>query len=113
LVEGSSNNGLSIKVVVADRPYPLKVQNSNEEELVRKAAKLVNEKINELGKNYEADKLDLLAMSSLMLATENLKNEKSVVLEGTEFDKKLSEIDVLLDSFSDDALPDGNHQNNS
>lgn len=61
---------LSIKVNIADRQYPLKIQAGDEENL-RKAAKKVNERLREYTENYAvADKLDALAMIALELATE-------------------------------------------
>lgn len=53
---------LSIKIKIADREYPMKVK-AEEEERVRKAGKLINERL----KSYRAqfgidDKQDLLSM---------------------------------------------------
>lgn len=61
---------LSIKVKIADREYPLSVS-IDEEEAVRKAAKLINDNIAKLESNYSVrDKQDLLAMTALQYATQ-------------------------------------------
>jgi len=67
---------ISIKINIADRVYPLKV-NMEEEEIIRRAAKLINDRIKEYQENYAVrDKQDLLAMSVLHYATSSLKAEK-------------------------------------
>lgn len=63
------SNKLSIKVKIADREYPLSVL-MEEEEGVRKAAKLINDNIKSLDGNYSVrDKQDLIAMTALQYAT--------------------------------------------
>jgi cell division protein ZapA (FtsZ GTPase activity inhibitor) len=42
---------ISIKINIADRVYPLKV-NMEEEEIIRRAAKLINDRIKEYQENY-------------------------------------------------------------
>ena len=64
------SNKLSIKVKIADREYPLSVL-AEEEEGVRKAAKLINDNIKHLENNYAVrDKQDLLAMTALQYASQ-------------------------------------------
>jgi cell division protein ZapA len=59
---------ISIKINIADRVYPLKI-NSEDEENVRKAAKLVNDRLKEFQENYAVrDKQDLLSMCVLQIA---------------------------------------------
>ena len=56
---------LSIKVTVAGRIYPLAIER-DEEENVRKAVKLINEKVSEFEKNFDIkDRQDLLSMVAL------------------------------------------------
>ena len=58
---------ISIKINIADRVYPLKI-NSEDEENVRKAAKLVNDRLKEFQENYAVrDKQDLLSMCVLQI----------------------------------------------
>ena len=60
----------SIKVTIAGRSYPLTIER-DEEENVRRAAKNINEYIQELQDNYEVnDKQDLLAMAALQMSTQ-------------------------------------------
>ncbi|MAX80969.1 MAG: cell division protein ZapA [Crocinitomicaceae bacterium] len=68
---------LSIKVTIANRVYPLTIRRE-EEELIRKAAKLVNDNIKELESNYAVrDKQDLLAMTALFYANRSLEMQSS------------------------------------
>lgn len=61
---------LSIKVTIAERQYPLKIQ-ATDEENVRKAAWKVNERLKEYVEKYAvADRQDALAMIALEFATE-------------------------------------------
>lgn len=61
---------LSIKVMIADRQYPLKIK-ANDEETVRKAAWKVNERLKEYGEKFAvADRQDALAMIALEFTTE-------------------------------------------
>ena len=56
---------LSIRVNVADRYYPLKIDR-NDEEKIRKAAKLINEKVLQYKQKYtDKDVQDFLAMAAL------------------------------------------------
>lgn len=64
---------VSIKVIIADRAYPLKVS-INEEERIRNAAKLINERIRQYKQEFDVqEKQTLLAMCSLQLASELLE----------------------------------------
>lgn len=72
---------LSIKVNIADRQYPLKIQ-AGDEENVRKAAKKVNERLREYTENYAVtDKQDALAMIALELATELTERGNNGVID--------------------------------
>jgi cell division protein ZapA (FtsZ GTPase activity inhibitor) len=83
---------ISIKINIADRVYPLKV-NMEEEEILRRAAKLINDRIKEYQENYAVrDKQDLLAMSVLHYATSSLKAEKKVTVEDTEVAEKTYQV---------------------
>ena len=62
---------LSIKVVIAGRTFPLTIDRE-EEELVRKATKAINEKVDEYVNNYAIkDKQDVLAMVALHFANKS------------------------------------------
>lgn len=90
---------ISIKINIADRVYPLKV-NIDEEEVIRRAAKLINDRIKEYQENYAVrDKQDLLSMCVLHYATTTLKAEKKVMAEDTEVADGVYELDKLLTNF--------------
>jgi len=90
---------ISIKINIADRVYPLKV-NMEEEEIIRRAAKLINDRIKDYQENYAVkDKQDLLSMSVLHYATASLKAERKVTEEDTEIAEKVYQLDDLLTGF--------------
>ena len=66
---------LTITVNIAERPYRLKIHR-DEEALVRKAVKEINEKIKGYSNTYAFnDKQDLLAMTALHFGTLGLRLE--------------------------------------
>lgn len=86
----------TISVSIADRPYRLTIKRE-EEEVIRKAAFKINEKI----KNYSAnfafnDKQDLLAMVALEEATMALNNESKLSDIDNTVLNDLAEIDSML-----------------
>ncbi|KOY52732.1 cell division protein ZapA [Polaribacter dokdonensis] len=61
---------LKINIVIAGRTYPLSVNNTKEEEGMRKAANAINKLIAMYEQNYAvSDKQDVLAMSALQFAS--------------------------------------------
>lgn len=99
--ELNPDNELSIKVQISDRFYPLTIS-AGEEEFVRKAAQMVNEKIAEFKGVYSADKQALLTMCALTFAIDLLKGSgKSDVktndnVLGDSVLKKLEELEQKL-----------------
>ncbi len=90
---------ISIKINIADRVYPLKI-NQEEEEVIRRAAKLINDRIKEFQDAYAVrDKQDLLSMSVLHFATATLKAESKVSTTDTEVAEKVFQLDQLLTEF--------------
>ena len=66
---------LSIKVKIAGRMYPLTIPRQDEEK-VRRAARLIDEQFNFFREQYAVrDRADLLAMVALQIATANLNAE--------------------------------------
>lgn len=64
---------LSIKLSIAGRTYPLTIKRE-EEEVIRKAAKQIDEHVRKLQQTYAVkDKQDLLAMTALQMTTHALK----------------------------------------
>ena len=71
-----------------------------EEEIIRRAAKLINDRIKEYQENYEVkDKQDLLSMCVLHYATSSLKAEMKVSVEDTDVADKVYQLDYLLNQF--------------
>ncbi|WP_353132725.1 cell division protein ZapA [Pseudopedobacter sp.] len=94
---------ISIKINIADRVYPLKID-ADEEELVRRAAKLINDRIKEFQENYAVkDKQDLLSMCVLHYATATLKAEKKASNEDTDLADKVYSLDSILTDFFKEA----------
>lgn len=90
---------ISIKITIADRIYPLKVK-VEEEEIVRRAAKLINERIKEYQDNYAVrDKQDLLSMAVLHYATTVLKTETKIHNQDTTVAEQVEALDGLLNDF--------------
>ncbi len=71
-------DSLSIKIKISDREYPLKVK-PEDEEGIRKTAKLINEKLKEFKDQYGiVEKQDLLAMVLFETMMEFSKYELSI-----------------------------------
>jgi cell division protein ZapA (FtsZ GTPase activity inhibitor) len=88
---------LKINIVIAGRTYPLSVNNTKEEEGMRKAASAINKLISMYEQNYAvSDKQDVLAMSALQFASklEMLSLNKNDTNE--EEIKKLNELTNLV-----------------
>jgi cell division protein ZapA len=68
---------LSVKIKIADREYPMKVKRT-EEEKVRAAGKLINEKIKHYREQFGLDdKQDLLAMVAFDCLVDKMAEEDS------------------------------------
>ena len=90
----------NITVVIASRPYPLKVK-EEDEAAIRKIIKEVNEKINRFQLTYtNKDKQDCLAMAVLTYAVDLYKTQQNAVQDGV-LASKLAKIDRLLDEVTD------------
>jgi len=87
---------LSIRVNVADRYYPLKIDR-NDEEKIRKAAKMINEKVLQYKERYsDKDLQDFLAMAALQFVIKLIERETKfdvspVLDELTELDEWLGD----------------------
>ena len=96
-------NNLSIKVTIGNRVYPLTIRRE-EEELIRKAVRMVNDNIKELENNYAVrDKQDLLAMTALFYANKTLNEDQiqrkdSSSLSSDELQKVHERLDTYLSS---------------
>jgi cell division protein ZapA len=87
---------VSINITIGERQYPLKIR-AAEEELVRQAEHLINEKFNDFQLRFTGqEKIDYLAMSALMNLVELLKIETTGGETATQLSQKLSEADTLI-----------------
>jgi len=69
---------LSIKVNLVDRYYPLKIDRKDEER-IRKASRLINERVTQYKQRYaDKDTQDFLAMAALQFVIKNLEFEEQV-----------------------------------
>ncbi len=87
---------LSIRVNVADRYYPLKVERENEEK-IRKAARMINEKVLQYKQRYtDKDVQDFLAMAALQYVIKLTEEEEK--LETDNLPEALRELIQKIDS---------------
>ena len=79
---------LSIKIKIADREYPMKVK-SEDEERVRNASRIINEKLKSYKEQFGLDdKQDLLAMVAFDSLVEKMTSEEThQVIDQTVFEK--------------------------
>lgn len=87
---------LSIKIKIADREYPMKVDADNEEKL-RLAGKLINEKLKTYRDTFGIDdKQDLLAMVVIGAFVEKLEAEKATNKLNTNATEELEKLSNLI-----------------
>ena len=88
-----------ISVIIADRPYRLKISNETEEIEFRRAGDFINEKIKEYANHFAfRDKQDLLAMVVLQFAVDVVRSEESSNYQQV-LGEKLSELEKMLDDY--------------
>ena len=86
----------SIRVNIADRYYPLKIERKDEER-IRRAAKLINDKILQYKQKYgDKDIQDFLSMAALqfvikLLEAEDKKDESPVIEELKSLNQELDQ----------------------
>lgn len=89
---------LSIKLHIANRIYPMKIERKSEE-FIRNSVKKIEERLKFYEENYAIkDKQDLLAMCLIEYASkfESVSNKKVVDDDG--LSEKLAEIEAVLSS---------------
>jgi len=88
---------LSIKVNVADRYYPLKIERKDEEK-IRKAARLINEKVLQYKQRYlDKDVQDFLAMAALQFVTRVIEMEERI--DVTPLQQQLQDLNEELETY--------------
>ena len=89
---------LSIKINIANRVYPMKIDRDSEE-YIRKAVKQIEERLKFFESNYAIkDKQDLLAMCLIEYASKLESKNTNKVMEDNNITKTLQQIELLLDS---------------
>ena len=89
---------LSIKVQIAERFYPLKIKRQDEEK-IRKAARLINDKVLQYKQRYtDKDTQDFMAMAALQFVINliDCEQQQNVVSLEEELGNLSSELDELL-----------------
>tara|TARA_B100002052_G_scaffold210456_1_gene192525 strand:- start:731 stop:1009 length:279 start_codon:yes stop_codon:yes gene_type:complete len=87
-----------IKLNIGNRVYPLSVD-INQEEILRKAAKQINQMINDYESKYAVrDKQDSLAMCALQILSQSKTFSNDDDKEIFEIGEKLNKIKELIDS---------------
>ena len=87
---------LSIRINVADRYYPLKVNREDEED-IRKAARMINEKVLQYKQKYvDKDIQDFLAMAALQYVRQLLELEQ--IGDKDDLTHSLKELSARIDS---------------
>jgi cell division protein ZapA (FtsZ GTPase activity inhibitor) len=90
---------LSISVSIADRSYKLAVE-KEQEELVRKAVRTIDNRIKEYSNNYAyKDKQDLLAMVALEFTISYLQSERKNGEKEDHLENRLTTLNEKLTDF--------------
>jgi cell division protein ZapA (FtsZ GTPase activity inhibitor) len=88
---------LSIKVNVADRYYPLKIERKDEEK-IRKAARLINEKVLQYKQRYlDKDVQDFLAMAALQFVTRVIEMENK--FDTSPLEQQLQDLNEEIEAY--------------
>ncbi len=92
---------IPINVVIADRTYRLKVE-PKDEEMIRKTAKLINDKVFEFKNKFAGkDMQDYVSMVLLWFATEQTKSTADIIQQ-QETASKLASFETQLDKILSD-----------
>tara|TARA_B100000768_G_scaffold162734_1_gene163497 strand:+ start:526 stop:819 length:294 start_codon:yes stop_codon:yes gene_type:complete len=88
---------LSIKLNIANRIYPMKIERKSEED-IRNAIKKIESRLDFYEENYAIkDKQDLLAMCLIEYASKFESVNKKNVVEDFDLTEKLKHIEAILD----------------
>ena len=89
---------LSIKIKIADREYPMKID-PEDEEGIRKAGKIINEKIKSYSTQFGIDdKQDLLAMVAFDILVDKSQKEEIDVINDESILEKVDNLNKLISS---------------
>ena len=91
---------LQITVIIAGRPYPLKIQ-KGDEATIRDIVKEINDKVNKFQQAYrKKDKQDCLTMTLLTYAVDmhKIQNSREDNAKNEMISNRLQQIDKLLET---------------
>jgi cell division protein ZapA len=89
-------NELSVNINIAGRIYPLEI-NTDEEEMVRAAGKLVNDKLQSYAEQFSLrDNQDGLAMFAIEIATQYEKLIAQMKNDDKQIETQLAQLNELL-----------------
>ena len=89
----------TIQVQIGNRSYPITVA-AEEQESVVKAAEKINNQMKELEAAYKVkDQQDLLAMSCLQLASEQIKSAVNLSATSDEVTSGLQQLDAMVTDY--------------
>ena len=92
----SESEEIKINITVAERNYRLTIDKADEEK-VRRAADMINERVKEFKRVYtDKDYLSLVSMACIQFATRVAKYESDSAFKDQYLDKQLDVIDDLL-----------------
>ncbi len=88
----------TIKVNIAERYYPLKIDHEDDEERIRKAARLINDRLFRYKQQYsDKDVQDFLAIAALQFAVKLIELEAQT--SSTEQADRLKQLNEQLEQF--------------
>ena len=89
---------MTINVRIAERLYPLKVDKEDDEERIRKAGRLIDDRLSQYKQRYSnRDIQDFLAYAALQFAVKTIELEAKV--SSTEQADRLKQLDEQLEVF--------------
>ena len=88
----------TINIKIAERFYPLKIDREEDEERIRKAGRLIDDRLSQYKQRYSGkDVQDFLALVALQFAIKTIELETKA--SSTEQADKLKQLDDQLDIF--------------
>lgn len=90
---------MKIRVIIADKPFSITIT-PPEEEIVRRAAKKINDDIALSRRKFDAPTFDHLAMVALLTSIENEKNKEKYhySIDRLELEELARSVDSVLDN---------------
>jgi len=85
---------LTIRLNIGEKYYPMRI-NRDDEELIRKAAKIINDKLTQYRKKYaQGELVDLLAMTALQYTKDFLERENKENLSTVNDELKIVNVEL-------------------